>query len=58
MTYSFCMYIRELCYALCRNAMIYNVFLYYLRLLIRRDGGALAVPDDEYQDQIVNVIYH
>ena len=38
--------------------MIYNVFPYYLRLLIWRDGGALAVPDDEYQDQIVNVIYH
>lgn len=52
------MYIRVLCYTLCHNDMIHNAFSYYLRLLIRRDGGALAVPDDEYQDQIVNVIYH
>nr|DAG37607.1 MAG TPA: hypothetical protein [Bacteriophage sp.] len=38
--------------------MIYSVFSYYLRLSMRRDGGALAVPDDEHRDQIVNVIYH
>lgn len=58
MTYSFCIYFRVLCYAKSRNAMIYSVFSYYLRLLMRRDGGALAVPDDEHQDQIVNVIHH
>lgn len=58
MTYSFCIYFRVLCYAKCHNDMIYNVFSFYLRLLMRRDGGALAVPDDEHQDQIVNVIYH
>nr|DAE27647.1 MAG TPA: hypothetical protein [virus sp. ct6zJ3] len=32
MTYSFRINFRALCYARCRNAMIYNVFSYYLRL--------------------------
>ena len=58
MAYSFCIYFRVLCYAKSHNDMIYNVFSFYLRLLMRRGGGALAVPDDEHQDQIVNVIHH
>lgn len=58
MAYSFCIDFRLLYYAECHNGMIHNAFSYYLRLLMRRDGGALAVLDDEHQDQIVNVIHH